>query len=82
MEELSILLEINDRFIAEDIQRLLEESQIYVLLVSDNAAAPVLNVYTGIDPLENISIQINNKDLEKALGILKSSQYKDLIENQ
>jgi transcription antitermination factor NusA-like protein len=82
MDELSRLLEINDRLIAEDIQRILEESQIYVLLVSDNPASSVLNIYTGIDPVENISIQINSKDLEKALGILKESQYKDLIETR
>ena len=40
--DLTILLEIDDRVIAEDIQVLLEDSQIYSLLVSDNPASSVL----------------------------------------
>jgi hypothetical protein len=79
--DLTILLEINDMIIAEDIQRVLEDSQIYSMLVSDNPASSVLNVYSGLNPTENIIIQINKNDYQKAIEIINNSAYKDLLTN-
>ena len=81
IKDLTSLIEIDDRIIAEDIQRVLEDSQIFSLLVSDNPASSVINVYSGLNPTENITIQINQKDYQKAIEILKNSTYKDLLTN-
>ena len=78
--DLRILLSIDDRFIAEDIQRFLEESGIYTMLVSDNPASSVLGSYTGLNPTENIDIQINIDDYKRAVEILKDSQYNELVD--
>ena len=79
-DDLRILLSIEDRFIAEDIQRFLEESGIYTMLLSDNPASSVLGSYTGLNPSENIDIQINTEDYRQAIEILTDSPYKELVE--
>jgi hypothetical protein len=79
-DDLRILLSIEDRFIAEDIQRFLEESGIYTMLLSDNPASSVLGSYTGLNPTENIDIQINTEDYRQAIEILTDSPYKELVE--
>ena len=76
-----ILLDINDMGIAEEIQSVLEDSGIYSMLVSDNPASSILSAYSGINPAENISIQINKEDYQKAIGIINNSPYKDLLTN-
>jgi len=48
--DLRLLLSIEDRVIAEDIQNMLEESEIYTMLVSDNPASSVLSSYMGLNP--------------------------------
>lgn len=80
-KDLTILLETDDNVVAEDIQILLEGAQIYSVLVSDNPASSVLNVYSGFAPIENISIQVNNNDYPEALEIIKNSIYKELLKN-
>jgi len=81
-DDLRILLSIEDRFIAEDIQRFLEESGIYTMLVSDNPASSVSGSYTGLNPTENIDIQINTEDYRQAIEILTDSPYKELVEEE
>jgi transcription antitermination factor NusA-like protein len=78
-EELKLLLTIDDRIIAEDIQNLLEESEIFTILVSDNPASSILTTYSGLNPVESIEIQINSKDYDQAIKILIDSSYKDLL---
>lgn len=77
--EIVRLLTIDDRILAEDIQRLLEESGIYTLLVSDNPASSVMNAYTGLNAIERIEIQINKLDYQQAIETLHQSPYKDLV---
>ena len=48
--DLRLLLSIDDRVIAEDLQNILEESEIYTMLVSDNPASSVLSSYMGLNP--------------------------------
>jgi hypothetical protein len=79
--DLRVLLSIGDRVIAEDIQGILEESEIYTMLVSDNPASSVLGAYMGLNPTENIEIQINNEDYQRAIEILNDSPYKELLGN-
>lgn len=78
--DLRVLLSVEDRIIAEDIQSILEESEIYTMLVSDNPAASVLTTYSGLNPLESIEIQINKQDYERAVEILIDSPYKELLD--
>lgn len=79
--DLTILLETNDMVIAEDIQSLLEDSQIYSMIVSDNPASSVLNIYSGFNPIENVSIKINKNDYQKAVEVINNSAYKELLTN-
>jgi len=78
--DLRLLLSIEDRVIAEDIQNMLEESGIYTMLVSDNPASSILTTYSGLIAVECISIQINKDDFEQAIEILIDSPYKDLVD--
>jgi len=83
MEEndLRFLLSIDERVIAEDIQSILEESDIYTMLVSDNPASSVMSSYMGSNPTESIDIQINIEDYQRAIEILIDSPYKELVDN-
>ena len=78
--DLRILLSIEDRIIAEDIQNMLEESEIYTMLVSDNPASSILTTYSGMNPVECIDIQLNKNDYQRAVEILIDSPYKELLE--
>lgn len=77
--ELILLLSIEDRAIAEDIQTILEESEIYTMLVSDNPASSILITYTGLNPIECIDILINESDYQRATEIISNSPYKELL---
>ena len=76
------LLSIEDRGIAEEIKDLLEESEIYTMLVTDNPASSFLNTYFGLNPTESHDLQINKSDYQRAIEILNESPYKDLVSNQ
>jgi len=78
--DLRILLSIEDRVIAEDIQNILEESEIYTMLVSDNPASSILTTYSGMNPVECIDIQLNKNDYQRAVEILIDSSYNELLE--
>ena len=80
--DLRLLVSIDDRIIAEDIQSILEESDIYTMLVSDNPASSALSSYMGSNPTESIDIQINIEDYQRAIEILIDSPYNELIENE
>lgn len=79
--DVRLLLSTEDRVIAEDIQRVLEESGIYTMLVSDNPASSYLSAYIGLNPAEGIDIQINTGDYLQAVEILKDSPYGPLVDN-
>jgi hypothetical protein len=78
--DLRLLLSIDDRIIAEDIQATLEEYEIYTMLVSDNPASSVLGSYTGLNPIETVEIQINKDDYQRAVEILNNSDFKELLD--
>ena len=71
--ELRVLLSTEDRVIAEDIQSILEEHEIYTMLVSDNPASSVIGIYMGSSAMETIDIQINNEDYQRAIEILNEN---------
>ena len=77
--DLRLLITIEDRVIAEDIQDILEEDEIYTILESDNPASSVLSAYSGLNPNESISIRINVLDFQRATEILNESPYKELF---
>ncbi|WP_075602448.1 putative signal transducing protein [Saccharicrinis aurantiacus] len=77
--EIIELLTIGDKFIAEEIQRILEDKGIYALLESDNPASSFLNTSVGTGTIENISIKINSLDYEKASTVIKDTSYSDLL---
>ena len=74
-DELKILLEIPDMLIAEEIQRLLEESGIPSLLESDNPASSLMGVFAGPSVIENVSMKVNNQDYQKAIEIVSAVKY-------
>ena len=78
--DLRLLLSIEDRVIAEDIQNMLEEFEIYTMLVSDNPASSILTTYLGLNPVESVEIQINKEDYDRAIEILIDSPYKELLD--
>ena len=71
--ELRGLLSTEDRVIAEDIQSILEEHDIYTMLVSDNPASSVIGIYMGSSAMETIDIQINEEDYQRAIEILNEN---------
>lgn len=78
VNESKLLMTVEDRIIAEDIQRILEEYEIYTILNSDNPAFSIIGTY-GMNPIENIDIRVNTLDVERAIEILNESPYKGLI---
>lgn len=78
--DLRLLMSIEDRVIAEDIQNILEEFEIYTMLVSDNPASAILTTYSGLNPNECIAIQINENDYQRAIDIVSDSPYKELLD--
>jgi len=72
------LVTIENRFIADNIQSILEEHEIYSLSQSDNPAASVISSY-GLKPLECIEIKINALDYQRAIEILAETPYKEFI---
>lgn len=80
--DLRLLISIEDRVIAEDIQSVLEESEIYTMLVSDNPASFALGSYMGSNPAEGIDVMINKNDYKRAVEILNDSLYKELFNNE
>ena len=71
--ELKVLLSTEDRIVAEDIQSILEEHDIYTMLVSDNPASSVIGIYMGSSAMEMIDIQINEEDYQRAIEILNEN---------
>ncbi len=71
--DLRVLLSTEDRVIAEDVQSILEEHDIYTMLVSDNPASSVIGIYMGSSAMETIDIQINNEDYQRAVEILNEN---------
>jgi len=78
--DLRLLLSIEDRVIAEDIQNMLEESEIYTMLVSENPASSIITTYSGLNPVECIDIQLNENDYQRAIEILIDSPFKELLD--
>jgi len=79
-DELKLLLTVDDRVLAEEIQALLEEYGIFTILYSDNAASSIISVYTGLNPIECIDIKTTTFDYPKAIEILRESQYNELVQ--
>lgn len=72
------LLKTDDRIMAEDIKSLLEESEIYSLLRSDNPASSIMTAYTG-SALEGITIIVNSDEYIKAKEIIQNSPFLDVV---
>jgi hypothetical protein len=71
--DLRVLLSTEDRIVAENIQSILEEHDIYTMLVSDNPASSVIGIYMGSSAMETIDIQINEEDYQRAVEILNEN---------
>ena len=79
--DLRLLVSIGDRGIAEEIKSLLEEFEIYTMLVSDNPASSYMSTYFWFNPTESIDIQINKNYYQRAIEILNKSPYEELVNN-
>jgi len=78
--DLKTLLNVDDRLIAEDIQAILEEHEIYTILFSDNSAASIISTYSGLNPIESIELKTTILDYPKAIEILRESHYNELVQ--
>lgn len=78
-EDTQILLKTDDRMMAEDIRSLLEESDIYTLLRSDNPASSVMGAYVGFQPMEGITMIVNIDEYDKAREIIENSPFKEVV---
>jgi len=78
--DLKTLLTVDNRLIAEDIQAILEEHEIYTILFSDNSAASIISTYSGLNPIESIELKTTILDYSKAIEILLESQYNELVQ--
>jgi len=78
-QDTQILLKTDDRIMAEDIRSLLEESDIYTLLRSDNPASSVMSFYGGINPLEGITMIVNVDEYLKAKEIIQNSPFAEVV---
>ena len=77
--DLIVLIETTDISIANEIQSLLEESGVHSLIVSDDPASSVLNLYSGFNPFENITIKVVKADYQKAVEIIKDSVFNEFL---
>jgi len=78
--DLKTLLTVDNRLIAEDIQAILEEHEIYTILFSDNSAASIISTYSGLNPIESIELKTTILDYPKAIEIVLESQYNELVQ--
>jgi hypothetical protein len=78
-KDLRVLVKVNDRIIAGEIQRMLEESEIYSILESDNPASSVMNMYSGLKANETIRLIVNKDDYQKGVEIVNNSSFHDLL---
>lgn len=79
VQDTRILLTTDDRVMAEDIRSLLIESDIYTLLRSDNPASTVMGFYVGVNPLEGITMMVNEDEYQKAKEIIQTSHFADVV---
>jgi len=78
-DEILVLCIVDNMIVAQDMRRYLEEKGIYTLIESDNPASSVMNVYTGMNAFESISIKIVASEFEKACNALESSPFSEYM---
>ncbi len=81
-DEVLVLLMADNMMVAQDIRQYLEEEGVYTLIESDNPASSVMNVYTGMNAIESISIKIVASEFERAIELLEASPFSDYIPGQ
>lgn len=74
-----LLLTIDDRIIIEEIQRILEDSNIFCVVISDHPASSAINSLMGSSPSESLDLIVNIEDYKNAVEIVSKTQYKDLM---
>jgi len=79
-KDTQILLKTDDRIMAEDISSLLEESEIFTLLRSDNPASSVMGMYVGVNPPEGITMIVNVEEYPKAKEIIQNSHFAEVVQ--
>jgi len=73
------LLAVEDKVIADEIKRILEEAGIYSLLESDNPASSFHQVYMGSAARENITLSVTLDSFEAAQKVIQEHGYQDLL---
>ncbi len=77
--EIVPLAQLNNKLIAEEIKRILEDSGIYVILESDNPASSVMNVYFGSAANDHITIKVVEDIYKDAVEIIKKNGYENFL---
>ena len=78
-DEILVLLTIDNMILAQDIRRYLEDRGVHTLVESDNPASSVMNIYTGMNAIEGISIKTLASEFETACNILEKSPYSGYV---
>ncbi len=73
------LLQVNDKIIAEEIKRVLENEGVYSLIVSDNPASSFLNTYMGTTAMDHMVIEVSVEDYNKAVKVVEKHGYQELL---
>ncbi len=74
------LLHIDNRPLGEEIQRILENENIYSLLESENPASSFISTSMGANSFyESMQIKVTSADYEKAHKLISKSAYKELL---
>lgn len=76
--DLTVLLEVNDKSVAEEIQYVLMENGVPSMIKSDNPASSALAMYIGNHVIETISILVTDENVDNALKILENTPYCEL----
>ena len=78
-KDIKVLLEVDDMILAEEIQGILEKANIYSILSSDNPASSVMNIYSGMKAIENITLLVSINDYTEDVEIVNKTQYRELL---
>lgn len=71
--EMKVLLSIESKLQAEEIQLILKENGIPSLIQSDHPASSAMNAFAGPNVFEDISVFVNEADYEKSVEIVKNT---------
>jgi hypothetical protein len=78
-DDVTVLLKVNDKPLAEEIQRVLANSGVNTMLESDNPMSSALSMYVGSHVFETISVLVAQDSYLEAVKLLEDTPYFELL---